>query len=173
MELEKDNSYRGKGMPLAYDQIKGLVEAQKAHGAHIDSKSSTMIAVATALVGIAIPLVLGQFWNKEFQYRDVLLWATLLPVFAYLVTACLFWRTYRLKKYLDVNNPDEVKNVIKLTLEAGYESLYKSVEKAHVHNKKINDGKVKNFGCLLIAVLVQTLTIVIWSFLVAFFSFSI
>ncbi len=179
MEMERDDSYRGQGMPLAYDQVKDLVEAQKAHGAHIDVKSSTMLAVATALVGIAVPLVLGQFWNsvdmtaKEYQYRDVLLWATLLPVLAYSVTAFLFWRTYRLKEYRDVNNPDEVKKIINLTLEAGYESLYKAVEKAYVHNKKITDEKVKNFRCLLIAVLIQTLTIVIWSFLVALFSFKI
>ena len=176
MELERDDSYRGEGMPLAYDQIKGLVEAQKAHGAHIDTKSSTMFAVATALVGIAVPLVLSQFWSgaditsKEFQHRGVLLWATLLPVSAYLATACLFWRTYRLKEYWDVNDPEGVKKVVKLTPEAGYESLYKSVEKAYIHNKKINDRKVKNFTWLLQAVIAQTVLIIAWSFLVAIFS---
>ena len=171
MELERDDSYRGEGMPLAYDQVKDLVEAQKAHGTHIDTKSSTMLAVATALVGLAVPLVLGQFWSGEsFRFSCILLWATLLPVTTYLVTASFFLRTYTLKNYLDVNDPNEVKSIINLTPEAARESLYKAVEKAYIHNKEINEGKVKNFRCLLIATLIQTLVIVVWSFLVALFS---
>ena len=171
MELERDDSYRGQGMPLAYEQVKDLVEAQKAHGTHIDTKSSTMLAVATALVGLAVPLVLGQFWSGEsFRYSYILLRATLLPITTYLVTACFFVRTYTLKNYLDVNDPNEVKSIIKLTPEAARESLYKAIEKAYSQNKEINDRKVKNFRWLLKAVVVQTFFIIAWSFLVALFS---
>ena len=171
MELEKDESYRGESMALAYDQIKGLVEAQKAHGAHVDSKSSTMLAVATALVGIVVPLVLGQFEKGEtFQYSRILLWAATIPVIAYLVTVWFFVRVYWLKKYSDINDPYQIKKVIDRTREATYESLYRLVEKVYEDNKKVAKGKVKNFKCLLIATLIQTLIIIFWSFLVAFFS---
>ncbi len=171
MELERDDSYRGPGMPLAYEQVKDLVEAQKAHGAHIDTKSSTMLAVATALVGLTVPLVLSQFGREEtFRYSCILLWGAIVPVLAYIVTAWYFLQTYRLREYSDVNEPQGVKQIISRSPEAAYESLYKLVEKAYIRNKEINEGKVKNFKCLLIATLTQTSIIIVWSFLVAFFS---
>ena len=173
MGLEKDDSYRGESMALAYDQIKGLVEAQKAHGAHIDSKSATMIAVATALVGIVVPLVLGQFEKGEtFQYSRILLWAATIPVIAYLATVWFFVRVYWIKKYSDINDPDQITKIIDRTREAAYESLYRLVEEAYEDNKKVAEGKVENLKCLLLATLIQTLIIIVWSFLVAFFSFG-
>ena len=171
MGLETDATYRGNGMPLAYGQVKGLVEAQKAQGAHIDIKASTMFAVTTALVGIAVPFVLSQFGSgKDFQHRETLLWAASIPIIFYLLVAYLFWRIYQLKEYSDVNDPYEVKKIIQRTPEAAYESLYKQVEQAYSDNKKINEGKVRNFQCLLLAVVFQTMITVAWSFFVVLFS---
>ena len=48
-----------------------------------------------------------------------------------------------------MNDPYEVKKIIQRTPEAAYESLYKQVEQAYSDNKKINEGKVRNFQCLL------------------------
>ena len=49
-----------------------------------------------------------------------------------------------------MNDPYEVKKIIQRTPEAAYESLYKQVEQAYSDNKKINEGKVRNFQCLLL-----------------------
>ena len=69
-----------------------------------------------------------------------------------------------------MNDPYEVKKIIQRTPEAAYESLYKQVEQAYSDNKKINEGKVRNFQCLLLAVVFQTMITVAWSFFVVLFS---
>ena len=173
MEPDNSNIYQGESLRLAYEQIKGLVEAQKAHGAHLDSKSSTMIAVATAIVGIAVPLVLDRLWSETdatiwgFQLSYVVLALVILPVIAYICAFVVFWRTYLLAEYHDVNDPNEVKKIIGLDLQTGYATLYKAVEKVYKHNKQINDRKVKNFRWLLRAFGTQTILVIAWSLLVA------
>ena len=173
MEPQNSDKYQGKSLGLAYEHIKGLVEAQKAHGAHLDSKSSTMIAVATAIVGIAVPLVLDRFWKETdatiwgFQLTYVVLALVLLPVIAYIYAFVVFWRTFRLADYHDTNEPNAVKAIIGQDRQTSYATLYKAIEDAYSHNKKITDRKVKNFTWLLRAFGTETLLIVAWSLLVA------
>ena len=173
--MEKDDSaiHQGESLKLAYEQVKGLVEAQKAHGALLDSKSSTMIAVATALVGIAVPLVLDRFWGETsaaiwgVNLGYAVLASVVFPVIAYAYAFVVFWRTFVLADYHDINDPNEVKKIVDLDLQTSYAILYKAVEKAYRHNKNINDRKVRNFTWLLRAFGAQTVLIIAWSILVA------
>lgn len=171
MEHETDDAYRGDSLPLAYDQIKGLVEAQMTNSARIDTKASAMFTLATAMVGLTVPFVLSLFVSgKDFPYREFLLGTVILPVAIYGVGSWFFLQIYWLRKYSDINDPDQVKRIIKLKPEAAYESLYKLVEKAYRNNKENNDSKVKNYELLLSMVILQTIATVVWSIFVVWFS---
>ena len=159
---EQDYSeYRGPSLAIAYEQLKGVAETQMSHGADIDAKASAMFALATAMVGIAVPLVLIRLGTGHpIPHFEVLVWLSLVPVVLYVAALFLFVRLYWLAKYQDLNDPDQIKRIIKLSTEDAYISLYRGIESIHKNNRSINNRKVRLFKWLFAVVGTQTLLVI-------------
>ena len=173
-EEDKFEAYRGESSSIAYDHLKGVAGSQMSHGADVDSKASAMFALATAMVGLGIPLILTRLSSGQLlPYSEVLVVLLLVAAAFYLVAFGLFFFLYWIQKYQDLTNPEQIKRIIKCTEAEAYVSLYWGIEKVHENNRKINKRKVTLFKCLLSVVGIQTLIVIFCSLWIAWASFPI
>ena len=167
-EDEEFEAYKGESLPVAYEQVKGMAEAQMSHGGDIDAKAAAMFALATALAGVALPLILVRLGTGHpIPFIKVPVGLALVSAVAYVGAFVLFVKLYSLQKYQDLRNPEQIKRIIGLSEQDAYISLYRGIENIYTNNREINEKKIRLFKWLFRFVGFQTLLVIVVSLLVA------
>lgn len=159
--------HESPAMPVVYAHAKGAIQEQLRTAEHLDYKARTMFAIATALVGIGVPLTLNQLTDEGISGRNWLLLGAVFPVLAYLVSAYLFRQVYALRDYYYADRPDTIAKFTFMEKEAAEGSLFTLVRNAYVENESVNESKAKQLDRLFWSVVIQTIATIAYSLFVA------
>ena len=158
------------GIEIIYEQTIGLLEAQKETGAHLDTKATTILATATVVVGIGIPIGTGQIQPEAPTLTKlILLVIGLIPIGLYLLIFVNFYRAYRLKPYKTIDDPEEFEKagVADLEQQTAMKSVIQSVKKQSKGNEEFNIIKRNCLKWNIILLGLETGVVVCWSFVIA------
>ena len=158
-------------MRLVYKHISRTVELQLQTGEHLDSKSRTLFAIASAVVAFAVPLVLAQLGtNSTLPFRGVLVGLAVVPLGFYALAAVFFWCAFGLRSYSRADDPETVAKYTKLTEGEAYERLFNLIGNSYIANGKVNKTKADWVRRLTYAVFALTGTAIVHALLVAIVS---
>ncbi len=167
--------YGGPSTRLVYEQVRNVLEEQKATGVALDAKASIFLALIAAVVGIGMPLGLGQlkdYSHNCFVITSVL--ALLIPVSFFVYSIVLGARALKLRKWFTQNDLRQYREqgVDKLLELEFYVNTLLNIEKDFNANQVEIEAKTKDVTKLFTVAMAGTIAMMIWGlsvFLVTFF----
>ena len=161
---DRSSSFASSGnLPFVFKQLGGLIESQMSDASHLDSKASSLFAVATTVIGIVVPLMTGLLIAVDsVPNRELLFWLALIPVSAYCAAAWGFYSITRLQTYYYANDPEYLRKELPETDADAYRFLIDHIEACYEWNQWQNQIKTNRFDWLVWAVVLQALLAAIW-----------
>jgi len=104
-----DNKKQYPSLDLAYEQVKGVLSEQEQTARALDTKVATLVIVATAIIGIAIPVV---FSIIDIRMRTdlgiVFAVITIVPIAIWVFLLNKAYNAYKLRAFITMNKPEEI-----------------------------------------------------------------
>ncbi len=155
---------RYPSLDLGYEHVKDILIQQKETVRDYGTRAITLLAAATAIVGIGIPIGFTQSLDKvalfsSFTGRDI----AIIPILIYVTIAMLAWRVYRFRAVKTMNEPEIIyRNFIKLKpIVFHHEILLHTIE-AFRSNAEIIREKQDGLKVLLPFVITEAIVVILW-----------
>jgi len=155
---------RYPSLELGYVQVKDILIQQKETVRDYGARAITLLAAATAIVGIGIPIGLTQSLEKVplFSYftgRDI----AIIPIVIYVAIAMLAWRAYRFREVKTLNEPEIIyRRFIKLNPSDFHHEMLLHTIDAFKSNAVIIIEKQNYLKTLLPLVITEAIVVILW-----------
>ena len=93
---------------LAYEQVKNVLADQIQTASVLETKASTLFAIATAMIGIVIPVGLNRITSDT-------LWLVILVVIPIGLYVCVWWlfrAVYSLQSFAELGDPKTIEDYL-------------------------------------------------------------
>ena len=151
-------------LDLVYELVRDVLPYQERTAATIDGKAIALFTVASLVVGIGVPVVLGQLQSAG----SWMTWFAALPAAAYLAVVVAAYVALRPRAWGTVNNPMGIRNPLAYLAPQDFkEKILDRTEEAFEANRKQLEGKSRALKWLVPAVAVEVALVLLWVSLVA------
>jgi hypothetical protein len=168
--LDRGNTMTTKekypSLHLAYEQVKNVLPDQIQTASVLETKASTLFAIATAMIGIVLPIGLNRITSDKYW----LVILTVIPISLYLYAWWLFRAVYSLKSFAELGDPKTIEDYLNDSPDEFMKEAIRETKKAYEHNEGILEKKREMVRCLLPIVITEMMTLVAWSVIILVFT---
>lgn len=165
--MSENLSEQYPSLRLAYEQVRDILVQQRQTARDYGMKAITLLAVATAIAGIGIPLGFSKGLETIYLFGQPATGVVIIPIILYAMVVYCAYKTYKLAPIKTMNEPKIIRESFSVLNQDKflYEMLLHT-EIAFLHNAKIIREKEKTLKPLLPLVIMETAAIILWSGLI-------
>ena len=152
---------------LGYEQIKNVLHQQAEIARDYVNRAITLFAVATAVIGIGLPLLLTERTTNHVPAISL----SVIPILFYAAVIVYFWKVVRPEYLRTVSSPKIViEEYIDLNPDGFYSETIQDIDSTFNENQKVIKRKENAFITLIVLVIGETVSAV--SLVLLFFAFG-
>lgn len=157
---------------LGYEHVKDVLQEQAELAHHYVNRAITLFSIATAVIGIGLPLLFTQRMSEHYLIGHVsIVVLSPIPILLYVVVVYYSWKIYQKEFLKTISSPTKVtEDFLELQPEEFYSNMIQHITSAFEENEEIIKGKEQNLTKLIIYVIAEAITMI--SLVLILFSFG-